>query len=316
MTRHAPAEASAGPIVRIMSALSPSRSHAYGATMPALFVVLWSTGFIGAKYGLLYVEPFTLLLIRFVVVAAILALVALVFRAPWPKNWAQIFHIAVAGLMVQGTYLGGVFASIRAGEPAGVSALIVGIQPLLTAAVVGPFLGERVSARQWAGFVLGFVGVALVVSRTVDFSTAQAALGGGLVGFGFSAAGLLGITCGTLYQKKHCAGLDLRTGACIQFTASAILMALLSTFFETGHVVWAPQLFFALAWLVCVLSLGAISLLFVLIRRGEASRVASLFYLVPPVTALMAYAAFGERLGPLALLGMAIAAAGVALVNR
>jgi drug/metabolite transporter (DMT)-like permease len=300
-----------------MSALSPSRTHAAEAILPALFVVLWSTGFIGAKYGLPYIEPFTFLLVRFIVVAALLALIAFAWRAPWPKHWTEIGHIAVAGLLVQGIYLGGVFASIHAGVPAGVSALIVSIQPLLTAAVVGPFLGERVSGRQWFGFALGFLGVALVVARTIDFAHQGGGLAGaGLVGFGFSAAALVGITIGTLYQKKYCAGLDLRTGSCIQFMASALFMALLATLFETRHIVWAPPLIFAFVWLVVVLSLGAISLLYVLIRRGAASRVVSLFYLVPPVTALMAYGAFGERLGPLALLGMALAVLGVALVNR
>lgn len=300
-----------------MSALSSSRTHAAEAILPALFVVLWSTGFIGAKYGLPYIEPFTFLLIRFVVVSALLALIAFAWHAPWPARWAEIGHIAVAGLLVQGIYLGGVFASIHAGVPAGVSALIVSIQPLLTAAVVGPFLGERVSGRQWFGFALGFLGVALVVARTIDFAhQGSGVAGAGLVGFGFSAAALVGITIGTLYQKKYCAGLDLRTGACIQFMAAALFMALLATLFETRHIVWAPPLIFAFVWLVVVLSLGAISLLYVLIRRGAASRVASLFYLVPPVTALMAYGAFGERLGPLALLGMALAVLGVALVNR
>jgi drug/metabolite transporter (DMT)-like permease len=305
-----------------MSAVSLSRTRAVEAAPPALFVVLWSTGFIGAKYGLPYIEPFTFLLIRFVIVAALLAGIAFLWQAPWPGSWAQAGHIALAGLLVQGVYLGGVFAAIHAGVPVGVSALIVGIQPILTAAMVGPYLGERVSRRQWVGFALGFLGVALVVSRTIDFARIGGGrvggelAGGGLAGFGFCVAALVGISAGMLYQKKHCAGLDLRTGSCIQFLASAFLMALLSGLFESGRIDWAPPLLFALSWLILVLSLGAISLLFVLIRRGAASRVVSLFYLVPPVTALMAYGAFGERLGPASLVGMAIAALGVALVIR
>lgn len=284
------------------------------SAMPALFVLLWSTGFIGAKFGLPYAEPFTFLLLRFGVVIAILGAITLAVRAPWPANWAQVGHIAVAGLLVQGIYLGGVFAAIHLGVPAGVSALIVGIQPLLTAAVVGPFLGERVRARQWFGFVLGFIGVALVVTRTLHFDGARE--GASLSGLALCGAALLGITAGTLYQKKYCAGLDLRTGALIQFGASALMMIPLSVLFEHQHIAWTRDFLFALLWLSLVLSVGAISLLFILIRRGAASRVASLFYLVPPVTAIMAYLIFGETLGPLALIGMAIAAFGVALVNR
>ncbi|HLI12258.1 MAG TPA: DMT family transporter [Alphaproteobacteria bacterium] len=278
--------------------------------MPALFVVMWSSGFIGAKYGLPYVEPFTFLLLRFAVVSVILALVALVAGAPWPESWGQFGHIAVAGLLVQGVYLGGIFAAIHLGVPAGVSAIIVSIQPLLTAAVAGPLLGEQIDARRWLGLALGFAGVVLVVARTLHLS------GANLAGLALCVMSLVAITAGTLYQKRYCAALDLRSGSLIQFAASALLMLALSALFEQRHVEWTSQFIFALIWVSVVLSIGAISLLFTLIRRGAASQVASLFYLVPPVTALMAYVFFGETLGPLALLGMAIAAVGVALVNR
>jgi drug/metabolite transporter (DMT)-like permease len=316
LARPAPAAKLAPPGLRsAMSVVSPiPRRLGSQAAMPTLFVLLWSTGFIGAKYGLPYAEPFTFLLLRFGLVALLLGAAALVVRAPWPGHWTQVGHIAVAGLLVQGVYLGGVFAAIHRGVPAGVSALIVGIQPILTAAVVGPLLGERVRPRQWLGLLLGFVGVVLVVTRGLRLQ--GGGQGGGLAGLALCVAALLAITAGTLYQKRFCAGLDLRTGAFIQFAASAVLMAVLSGLFESGHIEWTGHFLFALAWLSLVLSLGAISLLFVLIRRGAASQVASLFYLVPPVTAVMAYVMFGETLGPAALAGMAVAAVGVALVNR
>ena len=276
--------------------------------MPAIFVVLWSTGFVGAKYGLPYAEPFTFLLWRFMIVALLLLLAAFALRAPWPASRAEFGHIAVAGVLVHAGYLGGVFSAIHYGVSAGEVALIAGLQPVLTAAVAGPVLGERVSARQWAGFVLGFVGVVLVVSNRLDPG------GAGMVGYLAAFLALAGITAGTLYQKRFCSHMDLRSGAVIQFSASAVLMAVLALLTESMVVNWSGEFIFSLAWLVLVLSLGAISLLYLLIRHGEAARVTSMFYLVPPVTALMAYALFGERLGVAALVGMGLVVVGVALV--
>ena len=276
--------------------------------MPAIFVVLWSTGFVGAKYGLPYAEPFTFLLWRFMIVALLLLLAAFALRAPWPATRAEFGHIAVAGVLVHAGYLGGVFSAIHHGVSAGEVALIAGLQPVLTAAVAGPVLGERVSARQWAGFVLGFVGVVLVVSNRLDPG------GAGMVGYLAAFLALAGITAGTLYQKRFCSHMDLRSGAVIQFSASAVLMAVLALLTESMVVNWSGEFIFSLAWLVLVLSLGAISLLYLLIRHGEAARVTSMFYLVPPVTALMAYALFGERLGIVALVGMGLVVIGVALV--
>lgn len=277
---------------------------------PALFVLLWSTGFIGAKYGLPYAGPFTFLAVRLAVAAALLGSIALLSRAPWPRNPAEIGHIAVAGLLVHGVYLGGVFSAIHLGVPAGVSALIVGTQPLLTAVVVRPLLGEQVSPRQWLGLALGFVGVALVVSRTFDIA------GTGFAAFAWCVAGLFGITGGTIYQKRFCAGLDLRSGTTIQYAVVCVVMWGMSGLFETGRIEWTGEFLFALGWLCLVLSLGAVTLLYILIRHGAAARVASLFYLVPPTTALMAYFMFGETLGLLALIGLGVTALGVALVNR
>lgn len=279
-----------------------------GGLVPVAFVLLWSTGFIGAKFGLPYAEPMTFLAVRMVIVTALLGLAALVMRAPWPASWAMAGHIAVAGLLVHGVYLGGVFAAIASGLPAGTSALVVGLQPILTAVLVGPLLGERLGRRQWAGLVLGFAGVVLVVWEK---TTLREGMGPGLL---LSVLALVGITAGTLYQKRFCAGLDLRTGATIQYAASAIAFTALAFLLEERTIAWTGEFVFALAWLCLALSVGAVLLLFALIRRGSASGVASLFYLVPTVTAAVAFLMFGEALGSLALVGMGLTAAGVALV--
>lgn len=282
--------------------------------MPLLFVVLWSTGFIGAKFGLPYAEPLTFLSARYVLVVALMAVVALATRAPWPRSAREAAHIGITGVLVHATYLGGVFIAIHRGLPAGVTALVVGMQPLLTALGAGFLLGERVSARQWAGLVLGFVGVTLVVSNKV-------AVGGGGAGelahmLAPALAALAGITVGTLYQKRFCPRFDLRTGAVIQFLPTLALSALVASQTETMAIQWTGEFVFALLWLVLVLSLGAITLLNLLIRSGSAVNVASLFYLTPPTTALIAWAMFGETLTGLALAGMVVAVAGVWLARK
>jgi len=286
-----------------------ARPSPWIAAVPGLFVFLWSTGFIGGKLGLPHAEPFTFLAIRFAIVAAILLAMALAAGAAWPRSAGEIGHIAIAGLLVHGVYLGGVFASIHEGVSAGVSAIIVSIQPLLTAALAGPLLGERVTLRAWIGLVMGLAGVALVVWTKVAIGE------GSDLGYLFSVLALLGMTAGTLYQKRFCGAMDVRTGGIIQFLAAWAAMVLLALAFETRVVAWTPSFLFALGWLVLALSIGAISLLIFLIKKGEAYRVATLFYLVPPSTAIIAWLLFDETLGPLALVGMAVAAAGVALVN-
>ncbi len=288
----------------------PQAPSPWVAMTPVLFVGLWSTGFIGAKLGMPYAEPFTFLLLRFVIVVTLLTLAAVVVRAPWPRTWTDVRHGAIAGLLIHGIYLGGVFAAIDRGVPAGIAALIVGLQPLLTAVASGPYLGDRITARQWLGVLIGLVGVALVVGEKVSFNL------GDLAGVGFAVAALLGITIGTLYQKRHGGGMNLFTGSAVQFAAAGIFMLAAAATIETMKVEWSGEFVFALGWLVVVLSLGAISLLYLLIRRGAAAKVASLFYLVPPVTAVMAFVLFGETLGPMAIAGMAAAVVGVALVTK
>ena len=275
---------------------------------PALFVVLWSTGFIGAKLGLPFARPLTFLTLRFAFVAALLVLLALATRAPWPRR-RDLPAYALAGFLVHGLYLGGVFVSIGLGVEAGVSALIVSLQPLLVAGLAGMALGERVTRRQWLGLALGLLGVVLILARKLGHGLGDA------LGVLACLVALLGITAGTLYQKRRCAGMDLRTGNVVQFVAAGLATGVAAFLLEDTHVVWTGTFVFALLWLVIVLSLGAITLLYVLIRRGAASRVASLFFLVPPTTALIAWPVFGETLGPVELLGMALTVAGVALAS-
>ncbi len=276
---------------------------------PLLFVFLWSTGFIGAKYGLPYAAPLSFLLTRYGLVIALMTVIALATRAPWPKSPRQWLHIGVSGLLVHAVYLGGVFVAIAHGLPAGVTALVVGMQPLLTALGAGWLLDEKVSARQWGGLALGFVGVGLVVSGKFG----DAALGPMLIP---ALVALLGITAGTLYQKRFCASFDLRTGSVIQFVPTALLTAVAVALVEGYQVAWTGDFIFALGWLVLVLSIGAISLLNLLIRNGSAVNVASLFYLTPLSTALIAWLVFGEKLTSTATVGMALAVGGVYLVAR
>jgi drug/metabolite transporter (DMT)-like permease len=280
-----------------------------GALLPALFVVLWSTGFIAARYGLPYAPPLKFLLLRFTLVALLMGAVALASGAKWPRDPRQIAHTAIAAWLVHGLYLGGVFASIAGGMPAGTSAMLVGLQPILTVFLARVWLSERVVARQWMGLLLGLAGVYLVVRHKLGEGAGGATLIPIIVA-------LVGISVGTLYQKKHASYVDLRAGAVIQFTACALVYAPVVALTEPQPILFTGAFLFALGWSVIVLSVGAISLLYWLLRRGAAADVARLFYLVPPVTALMAYLLFGEHLGAVAFAGMGLIALGVALARR
>jgi len=289
----------------------PNSGAALDRLAPYLFVFLWSTGFIGARYGLPHAEPLSFLLIRYAVVLALLLALALLAGAPWPRGGRARGHIAVAGLLVHGLYLGGVFVAISRGLPAGVTSLVVGLQPIFTAVGAGLLLGERTSGRQWLGLVLGFGGVVLVLSGKMGSGPARS-LGPMLLP---ALLALAGITLGTLYQKRFCPAFDLRTGGVIQFAAAGAATLPFALAMEHFRVDWSGEFLFALGWLVLVLSLGAISLLNLLIRRGSAVNVARLFFLVPPSTSLIAWGIFGERLAGLALAGMALAATGVYLAR-
>jgi len=274
---------------------------------PGIFVLLWASGFVGAKLGLAYAEPLTFLALRMAAVVAILAVIMLATRPKWPSA-AGMVHSALTGLMVHGLYLGGVFVAIENGMSAGLSALIVSLQPVLTSTIANRWLGERVVARQWLGLALGLLRVYLVLrEKTAGQGTPLA--------WAAVTVALLGITVGTLYQKGFGGGTDWRPALAVQYAAADVLFALGAFAFETRVVHFTPQFLFALGYLVFVLSFAAIWLLYYLIRHAAATRVTSLFYLVPPTTTLMAWLLFDERMVPLALLGMLVCVAGVALVN-
>jgi drug/metabolite transporter (DMT)-like permease len=275
---------------------------------PAIFVVLWSTGFIATKYVLHSAEPLTYLTIRMVVVAAMMVVIVAVTRPQWPDR-AGIAHSVVAGILVHGFYLGGTAVAIAHSIPAGLSALIPGLQPILTSTLANRWLGERVMALQWTGLLLGLAGVVLILhNRPMS----------GEAGWGWLASGvsLVSITLGTLYQRRYCSKIDWRAGNLVQYVAVLIFFAFGAGLFENNEVHWTREFVLSVAWLAIVLSIGSIGLLYWLIRRSAAISVASLFYLVPAVTALMAYVLFGERLDAVAIIGMIACAAAVFLVNR
>jgi drug/metabolite transporter (DMT)-like permease len=284
-----------------------SLTDAFVFAAPAMFVFLWASGFIGGKLGLPYAQPMTFLAVRMLAVVLILGLIVVLTRPVWPSRMDMV-HSAVTGFFVHGCYLGGVFIAIDHKLPAGFAALVVSLQPILTSTLANRLLGERVTARQWAGLVLGVAGVYLVVRGHSEGSAPPLA-------WGAATVGLLGMTVGTLYQKRFGGGIEWRTGLLVQYIAVTLLFGALAFAFETRHIEWTVPFLIAIAWLVFGLSLGAIGLLYFMIKHHAAARVISLFYMTPPITALMAWLMFGEELSPLALVGMGVCVVGVALVN-
>ena len=275
---------------------------------PAIFVVLWSTGFIATKYVVHNADPLTYLAIRMALVVVLMAVIVAIARPRWPHR-IGIAHSAVAGILVHGFYLGGTAIAIAHSIPAGLSALIPGLQPILTSTIANRWLGERVRPMQWAGLLLGLAGVVLILhNRPVSGEASW--------GWLASAVSLVSITLGTLYQRRYCNAIDWRAGNLVQYIAVTIFFGIGAWLFENNVVHWTAEFALALIWLVVVLSIGSIGLLYWLIRRSAATSVASLFYLVPAVTSLMAFILFGERLDAIAIAGMAACAAAVFLVNR
>ena len=283
--------------------------------MPAVFVVIWSTGFIVAKYGLPYAPPLTFLAIRYFLSIVCFGVWIVLARAAWPQSRQQWLHLAVTGVLMHAAYLGGVWVAVKAGMGSGLTALIVGLQPVLTALWVSwiSSAGDdsaKVSKRQWAGLALGLGGLLLVVSRKFGMGTEVTALT-----LACTVFALFSITAGTLYQKRFMKPTDVRTANVIQL-AAAFVVTLPLALFETEAISWNTHLLGAMAWSVLVLTLGGSSLLYLLIQRGAATSVTSLLYLVPPTTALMAWVLFDEPITVTTVVGTAVTALGVSLVVR
>ena len=290
-----------------------SKHPLFAQTAPMVFVFLWSTGFIGARYGLPYSEPFTYLALRMGIATALMVGFAVVLRSGWPTSFRNAGHIAVSGLLLHAGYLGSVFFAIDRGMPAGISALIVGLQPILTAVIAIAILRENVYGRQWVGLVMGFGGVAIVVTeqmRANDGDDTGSAVAANIA----ILIALLCATAGTIYQKRYNTSMPLASGTAIQYGVTGLVIGLLAVATESMRIEWTTAFVFALSWQVIVLSLGAISLLMILIRQNSVSRLSSYLYLVPPLTAIEAYLLFDERLSLAAIGGMALVVVGVALV--
>ncbi|SEI40896.1 Permease of the drug/metabolite transporter (DMT) superfamily [Allopseudospirillum japonicum] len=290
------------------------RLQKYLPWVPWLFVLLWSTGFIGAKYALPYSQAFTFLSWRMLGNLAVFAGLIWYFNTHWPKDPKLWIQQGIAGLCIHGAYLGGVFSAIELGTPAGLTALLVGLQPLVTAICIALAYWRWPHPLQMLGLVLGFVGVALVLSggQIQDLNLVQ------LQGdqFAWILLALLGISLGTLYQKYFCQPQPLLTASFIQYAATLSVFLPLAYFYEDTQVIWHPEFILALAWSVIVLSVGAILLLMLMIQAGEATKTASYFYLVPPLTALEAWYLFDEALALAGVFGMLLAILGVYLTNK
>jgi len=287
---------------------SGSRDDALIRAMPVVFVLIWSTGFIVARYGMPHAPPMKFLAMRYLLSVGCFAVWAWLARAALPTVRAQWGHLAVTGVLMHAGYLGGVWAAVKLGMGAGLVALLVGLQPVLTAVWVSS-QGGRVTPRQWGGLALGFAGLALVVWQKLGLGEIHA------LNLALAGLALLSITIGTLYQKRHVTPCDVRSASLVQLTA-AFAVTLPLALLESEGMRWNPELAGAMAWSVLVLTLGGSSLLYLLIQRGAATAVTSLLYLVPPSTALMAWALFDEPITALTVAGMALTAFGVSLVVR
>lgn len=287
---------------------SVSRQDRLVAAMPAIFVLIWSTGFIVARYGMPHAPPMKFLAVRYLLSAVCFAVWAFAARAAMPATRSQVKHLAVTGILMHAGYLGGVWAAVKLGMGAGLVALLVGLQPVLTAVWVSS-RGGAVSSRQWAGLALGFGGLALVVWQKLGIGEIHG------LNFLLALGALLSITAGTLYQKRFVAPCDVRTASLVQLVA-ALLVTWPLALLETEAMNWNGQLAGAMAWSVLALTLGGSSLLYLLIQRGAATAVTSLLYLVPPCTAVMAWLLFGEAITVFTVAGVALTAVGVSLVVR
>jgi drug/metabolite transporter (DMT)-like permease len=281
-------------------------------TAPALFVLLWSTGFIGIRYGIPYAPPFTFIAIRMAFASVLLALISLAITRHFKYDKATIGKSALVGLTIHGAYLGGCFYGVKQGMPAGITALICSLQPVLVSVFSSLFFGEKLTHRKWLGLGLGLAGLVLVIAPKLEGSGEQGLPTAGVVAV-FIA--LLGGTSGTLLQKKFGSGVEVLSGTSWQYVATGVLMGSLALIFEGDQsITWNAPFIFSLTWLIVALSIGAILILYFLLARSSASSVSSLYYLVPAVTAVEAYYLFGEKIGLVTAVGTLVTIAGVALV--
>jgi len=284
-------------------------------SMPILFVLIWSTGWVAAGYSAPYADPLTFLTLRFGCAALLLGALSVLLGATWPSGWRNWVHAMAAGALLHGIYLAGVWWAVRHGLPAGISGLIAALQPILTAAFSPLLVGERISRVRWVGIVAGFAGIAMVLAPKL-VGTPLSAIGLVLVPLAVNIVGMFAVTFGSFYQKRFQQKGDLRTMTAVQYVGAIIVTLPLALATEAMTITWNLTMWLVLAWSVIGLSLGGIGLYLLLIRRGEVSRSATLIYLVPPTVAIEAYLLFGEALTLFQVLGMAVAVLGVVLASR
>ncbi|MDP6163666.1 MAG: DMT family transporter [Candidatus Thioglobus sp.] len=283
--------------------------------IPWIFVWIWSTGFLAAKFGLPYAEPFTLLLYRFIFTLLFLLVVIRFKKSRWPRSKTEIFHLMVAGALIHGVYLGGVFQAIKWGMPAGLCAMMIGLQPLGMALMAGIILKEHVSRRQWMGLTIGLLGLYLVLFERLDLTSEFAFDGFPIWAIFAVIASLFGISIGAVYQKRFCSDMDLISGTWIQYFSALVFCAFIVVLFETGEVSWTRPFILTLAWQVLALSVGAILLLMTIIKQGAAASVGSYFYLVAPLVAIQAWFLFGETISLISIAGVILISFGVAITS-
>ncbi len=283
--------------------------------IPWIFVWIWSTGFIAAKYGLPYAEPFTLLSYRFVFTLLLLFLIISYNKSPWPSSKSEFFHLMVVGALIHGAYLGGVFQALKWGIPAGLGAMIIGLQPLGMALIAGVMLKEQVSKKQWMGLIIGLVGLYLVLFDSMDLTQDLAFDGFPIFAVFAVISSLVVISIGTIYQKRFCSNMDLISGTWVQYLSASFVCIFIALLFETGEVSWTRIFVLTMAWQVLALSIGAIFLLMTMIKHGAAASVGSYFYLVAPLVAIQAWFLFDETIGISAFVGVILISLAVAITS-
>lgn len=283
--------------------------------MPLLFTFLWSTGWIVAGYSARYADALTFLSLRFASAAVLVGLMALAAGAPWPRSRRAVIDIAITGVLLHGIYLAGVWWAVRHGLPAGISGLIAGLQPILTALFAPVLVGERISGVRWLGIACGFVGIALVLEPQLA-GVDPAVLWAVLLPVLINIVGMIAVTLGSFYQKARVVSGDLRTVTAIQYTAAFLVTIPVAWALEPMRIEWNVTMLLVLFWSVVVLSLGGIGLYLFMLRRGEVSRIVTFLYLVPALVAVEAWLLFGETLSPLQVAGMAVSILGVVLASR